>query len=164
MAAHITTGRIGEVYHKELKDTIYLICGRRDEQWEMISTRKDRSIAAFIQELNQHIRCQANHMCADMIDLKKAKTRIIELEEELKSTRDGYEEEIAKLLEKNDDLIKKIGIFMGDPAPVEEDKEPKEIFPEDYIIINDTDFDLSDDDFEDEARADIMESSTEEYF
>ena len=50
MAAHITMGRIGEVYHKELKDTIYQICGRRDEQWEMISTKKDRSIAAFIQE------------------------------------------------------------------------------------------------------------------
>ena len=52
MAAHITMGRIGEVYHKEHKDTIYQICGRRDEQWEMISTRKDRSIASFIQELN----------------------------------------------------------------------------------------------------------------
>ena len=48
MAAHITMGRIGEVYHKELKDTIYQICGRRDEQWEMINTRKDRSIVAFI--------------------------------------------------------------------------------------------------------------------
>ena len=32
MAAHITMGRIGEVYNKELKDTIYQICGRRDEQ------------------------------------------------------------------------------------------------------------------------------------
>ena len=52
MAAHITMGRIGEVYHKELNDTIYQICGRRDEHWEMISTRKDRSVAAFIQELN----------------------------------------------------------------------------------------------------------------
>ena len=28
MAAHIAIGRIGEVYHKDLKDTIYLICGR----------------------------------------------------------------------------------------------------------------------------------------
>ena len=55
MAALITMGRIGEIYHKDLKDTIYQICGRRYEQWEMISTRKDRSIAAFIQELNQHI-------------------------------------------------------------------------------------------------------------
>ena len=27
MAAHITMGRIGEVYHKELKDTTYQICG-----------------------------------------------------------------------------------------------------------------------------------------
>ena len=75
MAAHITMGRIGEVYHKELNDTIYQICGRRDEQWEMISTRKDRSIAAFIQELNQHIRRQENQMCASMIDLKKVMTR-----------------------------------------------------------------------------------------
>ena len=56
MEAHIAMGHIGEVYHNDLKDTIYQICGRRDEHWEMISTRKDRSIAAFIQELNQHIR------------------------------------------------------------------------------------------------------------
>ena len=77
-----------------------------------------------------------------MIHLKKAKTRIIELEE-LKSTRDVYEEEIATLLEKNDNLIKKIRIFMGDPTPVEEDEEPKEILPEDYIIIDDTDSDLN---------------------
>ena len=57
-------------------------------------TRRDRSIAAFIQELNQHIRCQENQMCASMIDLKKVMTRNMELEEELKSTRDGYEEEM----------------------------------------------------------------------
>ena len=97
MAAHIAMGRIGEVYHEDLKDTIYQICGRQDEQWEMISTRRDRSIAAFIQELNQHIRRQENQMCASMIDLKKVMTRNMELEEELKSTRDGYEEEIAIL-------------------------------------------------------------------
>ena len=76
MAAHITMGRIGEVYHKELKDTIYQICGCRDEQWEMISIRKDRSITTFFQELNQHIRRQENQMCADMLDLKKALTKI----------------------------------------------------------------------------------------
>ena len=101
-------------------------------------------------------------MCADMIDLKKAKTRIIELEEELKSTRDGYEEEIATLLEKNDDLIKKFGVFMGDPVPGEEEDDPT--CPENYIIIGDTDSDPSDDDWEDEAGADIMESSTKQYF
>ena len=98
MAAHIAMGRIGEVYHRDLKDTIYQICGRRDEQWEMISTRKDRSIAAFIQELNQHIRRQENQMCAGMMDLKKAMTKITELEEEPKSTRDGYEEERSFIL------------------------------------------------------------------
>ena len=56
MAAHSTMGRIGEVYHNDLEDTTYQICGCQDEQWEIISARKDRSIAAFIQELNQHIR------------------------------------------------------------------------------------------------------------
>ena len=105
-------------------------------------------------------------MCADMMDLKKAMTRITELEEELKATHEDYMEEIEVLVEKNDDLIKKLGIFMGGPTPVEEDKEPKEILPEDYIIIDDTDSDPddSDDDYVDEAGADIMESATEEYF
>ena len=103
-------------------------------------------------------------MCADMIELKKVKTRIIELAEELKFTRDGYEEEIKTLLEKNDDSVKKIGVFMGGPTPIEEEEEPKEIRPEDYIIIDDTDSDPSDDDFEDEARVDIMESSTDQNF
>ena len=162
MADHIAMGCIGEVYRNDLKDTIYQICGRRDKQWEMISTRKDRSIAAFIQELNQHIRRQENQMCADMIDLKKGKTRIMELEEELKATRDGYEEEIATLLEKNDDLTKKLGVFMGDPAPGGDDDDST--CPENYIIIDDTDSDPSDDDWEDEAGADIMESSTEQFF
>ena len=162
MAAHITMGRIGEVYHKDLKDTIYQICGRRDEQWEMISTRKDRSIVAFIQELNQHIRRQENQMCADMIDLKKAKTRIKELEEELKATHEDYEEEIEVLVEKNDDLTRKIRVFMGDPAPGGEDDDCA--CPDNYIIIDDTDSDPSEDDFVDEAGADIMESSTDQNF
>ena len=71
MAAHIAIGRIGEVYNKDLKDTIYQICGRRDAQWEMICTRKDKLIAAYIQESNQHFRRQENQMCANMIDTKK---------------------------------------------------------------------------------------------
>ena len=103
-------------------------------------------------------------MCAGMIDLKKAMTRITELEEELKATHEDYEEETVVLMERNDDLERKLGVFMGDPAPGGEDEEPKEIRPEDYIIIDDTDSDLSDDDFEDVAGADIMESATEEYF
>ena len=101
-------------------------------------------------------------MCADMMDLKKAKTRIIELEEELKFTRDGYEEEIKTLLEKNDDLVKKIGVFMGGPAPGVEDGDST--CPDNYIIIDDTDSDPSDDHLEDEAGADIMESSTDQNF
>ena len=105
-------------------------------------------------------------MCADMIDLKKAKTRIKELEEELKATREDYEEEIEVSVDKNADLTMNMGILMGGPTPVEEDEEPKEIRPEDYIIIDDTDSDPddSDDDYVDEAGADIMESATEEYF
>ena len=77
-------------------------------------------------------------MCAGMIELKKAMTRIMELEEELKSTRDGYEEEMTILVENNDDLTRKLGVFMGDPAPAGEDDEPKEIRSEDYIVIDDT--------------------------
>ena len=105
-------------------------------------------------------------MRADMIDLKKTKTRIKELEEELKATREDYEEEIEVLVDKNDDLIKKIGIFMGGPMLVDEDEEPQEISQEDYIIIDGTDSepDSSDDDYVDEAGADIMESTTVEYF
>ena len=83
----------------------------------------------------------------------------MELEEELKSTRDGYEEEIAVLLEKNEDLKKKLGIFMGDPALGGDDHL------EDYIIIDDTDSNPdSDDGYEDEAGADIMESSSDQNF
>ena len=100
-------------------------------------------------------------MCASMIDLKKVMTRNTELEEELKSTCDGYEEEITILVEKNDDQTRKLGVFMGDPAPGGDDNHP-----EDYIIIHDTDSDpdSSDDDYEDEAGADIMESSTNQNF
>ena len=54
-------------------------------------------------------------------------TRIAELEEELKATHDNYEEEIIVLVEKNDDLTRKLGVFIGDPAPGGEDDEPKEI-------------------------------------
>ena len=165
MATHIAMGRIGGVYHKDLKETIYQICERQDEQWEMISTRKDRSIIAFIQELNQHIRRQKNQMCVGMIDLKKAMTRITELEEELKATREDYEEEIGVLVDKNADLTMKIGIFMGGPTPVDDDHHD-DIRSEDYIIIDDTDSDpdSSEDDYEDEAGAYSMESSTDQNF
>ena len=103
-------------------------------------------------------------MCAGMIDLKKAMTKITELEEELKTTRDGYEEEMTTLVEKNDDLKKKLKIFMGYPVPGGEDDDCT--YPENYIIINDTDSDPddSDDDYVDEAGADIMESSTDQIF
>ena len=103
-------------------------------------------------------------MCACMIDLKKAMTKITELEEEFKSTRDGYEEEITTFVEKNDDLKKKLKVFMGFPATGGEDDDCT--CPENYIITNDTDSDPddSDDDFVDEAGAHITESSTDQFF
>ena len=68
------------------------------------------------------------------------------------------------LVEKNDDLTRKLGVFMGDPAPGGEDDDST--CPENYIIIDDTDLDPddSDADYEDKAGADIMESSTDQYF
>ena len=101
-------------------------------------------------------------MCAGMIDHKKAMTRITELEEELKSTCDGYEEEMMILVEKNDNLNKKLKVFMGFPASGGD--EDDSTCPENYIIIDDTDSDPSEDDFEDEVGADIMESSTDQNF
>ena len=73
------------------------------------------------------------------------------------------EEEIATLVEKNDDL-KKLKVFMGFPATGGEDEDCT--CPENYIIIDDTDSgpDDSDDDYVDEAGADIMESSSEQLF
>ena len=105
-------------------------------------------------------------MCVGMIDLKKAMNRITELEEELKATHEDYEEEIVVLVEKNDDLERKLGVFMGDPAPGGEDDKPKEIRSEDYIIIDGTDSDPddSDDDYVEEVGVDIMESSTDQNF
>ena len=103
-------------------------------------------------------------MCAGMADLKKAMTRIMELEEELKATCEDFMEEIIVLVEKNDDLTRKLGVFMGDPAPGGEDDDST--CPENYIIIDDTDSDPddSDDDYVDEAGADTMESSTDQNF
>ena len=72
-------------------------------------------------------------------------------------------EEIVALVEKNGDLTKKLGVFMGDPAPGGDDDDST--CPENYTIINDTDSEPvdSDDDYVDEAGADIMESSTEQF-
>ena len=88
----------------------------------------------------------------------------MELEEELKATREDYMEEIVALVEKNDDLTRKLGVFMGDPAPGGDDDDST--CPENYIIIDDTDLDPDDknDDYVDEAGADIMESSTDQFF
>ena len=131
----------------------------------MIRSMKDGSIAAYIQEMDQHIRRYENQMCSIMKTTKKLMKRNIELEEEIKSTRDGYEEEIVVLLEKHEDLKKKLGIPVGNAK-----QEPEvDICSEDYIILDDTDTDSdanddSDDDYVDEAVVDIMESSTDQNF
>ena len=101
-------------------------------------------------------------MCSSMLDLKKAMTRIAEQEEELKYTRNVYEEEMTILVEKNEDLKKKLKVFMGFPATGREDDDCT--CPENYIIIDDTDSEPSEDDFEDEVGVDIMESSTDQNF
>ena len=96
----------------------------------MIRTRRDGSIAAYIQEMGDHIRRQENQQIIHMKKIKELMKRNNTLEEELKFTHDGYEEEIVVLLEKHEDLKRKLGL------PVENHKrEPaKEIRSEDYII------------------------------
>ena len=69
---------------------------------------------------------------------------------------------ILALVGKNDDLEKKIGVFMGNPVPKAKDDECT--CPDNYIIIDDTDSEPSEDDFVDEAGADIMEFSTDQNF
>ena len=51
---------------------------------------------------------------------------------------------------------------MGGPTPGVEDDDST--CPDNYIITDDTDSDPSDDDLEDEAGADIMESSIDQNF
>ena len=143
----------------------YQICGHRDEEWEMIRTRRDGSIASYIQEMGDHIRRQENQQIIHMKKIKKLMKRNNELEEELKFTRDGYEEEIAVLLEKHEDLKRKLGIPVVKPK-----QEPEvDIRLEDYIILDatDTDSDENDDnedDYVNEAGEDIMESSSDQNF
>ena len=97
-------------------------------------------------------------MCNDMIELKNAKARIIELEGELKSTRKDYMDKIVAVVRYNSDLKYEIGELKKKLALKNEDKYVD--CPSNYIIIDDTDSDPSEPDFEDEAGADIMESST----
>ena len=97
-------------------------------------------------------------MCADMTELKKAKAKIIELEGELKATRKDYMDEIVALARHNGDLKQEIEELKRKLASQEEDEYVA--CPDNYIIIDDTDSDPSEPDFEDEAGSDIMESST----
>ena len=101
-------------------------------------------------------------MCTDKEELKKAFTKIKELQEELKTTREDYLEEINALVGKIDDLEKKIGASVGNP--VQEAEVGECTCPDNYIIIDDTDSEPSEDEWIDEAGADIMESSADQNF
>ena len=101
-------------------------------------------------------------MCNEMVELKNAKARIIELEGELKSTRKDYMDEIVGLARHNNDLKYEIEELKKKLELKNEDKYVD--CPSNYIIIDDTDSDPSEPDFEDEAGADIMESSTDSNF
>ena len=85
-----------------------------------------------------------------------------ELQEELKATREDYLEEINALVGKIDDLENKVEAFMGNPVPKAE--VDKCTCPDNYIILDDTDSEPSEDEWIDEAGADIMESSTDHNF
>src|SRR3954465_2526514 len=61
-------------------------------------------------------------MCNDMIELKNAKARIIELEGELKGTRKDYMDEIVALARHNVDLKQEIEELKGKLASKKEDK------------------------------------------
>ena len=97
-------------------------------------------------------------MCNDMIELKNAKGRIIELEGEMKTLRKDYVDEIVAVVRHNNDLKYEIEEIKKKLELKNEDKYVA--CPDDYIILDDTDSDPSEPDFEDEAGADIMESST----
>ena len=64
------------------------------------------------------------------------------------------------------DMRRKSQCYWEEWRPDEEARSIHDDHPEDYIIIDDTDSDpdSSDDDYEDEAGADIMESSTNQNF
>ena len=101
-------------------------------------------------------------MCNDMLELQNAKGRIIELEGELKTTRKDYMDEIVTLARHNNDLKQEIEELKRKLASQEDDKYVA--CPDNYINIDDTDSDPSEPDFEGEAGADIMESTTVECF
>ena len=62
--------------------------------------------------MGDHIRRYKNQLCFNMKKIKKLMNKNIELEEELQFTRDWYEEEIAVLLEKQEELKRKLGLPM----------------------------------------------------
>ena len=84
------------------------MCGRRDQQGNMIRTRYDDTIASHIQEQDEQIRRLENRMHRDLRNTRKLMTRILELEDELKAAHEGHEEEMSLQLERYEDLKKKL--------------------------------------------------------
>ena len=94
-------------------------------------------------------------MYDNLKNTRKLITRNIELEDEIKATRDGYEEEISVLLEKQEKLKKKL-------ERAEEKLDQGENLHNDdsdaAFISNDADYEDDDD------EEDMMESSTDQNF
>ena len=104
VAAHTSLRRIREEYKEDLKGTSFMACGRRDQHGEIVRTVEDDTIASYIQDLEEHIRSLEKVMHRGMKTSRKLAIRKEELEEELKETREGYEDEINTLLKKHEEV------------------------------------------------------------
>ena len=104
IAAHTSLGRIREEYKEDLKGTTFMACGRRDHHGEIVRTVEDDTISSYIQDLEEHIRSLEKVMHRGMKTSRKLAIRQEELEEELKETHEGYEDEINTLLKKHEEV------------------------------------------------------------
>ena len=81
-----------------------MACGRRDQNGEIVCTIEDDTIASYVQDLEEHIRNLEKVMHRGMRTSRKLTIRNTELEEELKETREEYEDEINTLLKKHEEV------------------------------------------------------------
>ena len=104
VAAHTSLRRIHEEYREDLKGTTFMACGHRDQNGEIVRTIEDDTIASYVQDLEEHIRNLEKVMHRGMRTSRKLTIRSTELEEELKETREEYEDEICMLLKKHEEV------------------------------------------------------------
>ena len=104
IAAHTSLGRIRLEYREDLQGTSFMACGRRDQDGEIVRTVEDDTVASYVQDLEEHIRSLEKIMCRGMRTSRKLINRNIELEDELKETREEYEDEIHTLLKKHEEV------------------------------------------------------------